>query len=541
MIHNSKNNIWDNKMLSNNFYKNNSFYKSLIVFCLILTLLAFNMTFTENTQESINSFQKVEGFDYNDIIGNMGPLMSNEYNYDFQTINKVNAVTKIYPTSNSKSSSISSPKSVSQSSVLAASKKVKSYTAKNNKLPNSVTIEGYKYSIPEFTYMMSKTVEYKKKKVKSPVTVKYDVENPSKPSGTTIKGKISSTKYYKYALKTSEYINKYNKAPNYIIASKKVKIPYQTGVYMFASVLTSTYNKKKLPSSISLNIKSSHKINKYNPNYIRFSKTKSSNKNAIWVQSRDFNNVDFAKLSKYRIGNIFLHEDAISQYGKSNVISWAKSAANNGIETHLWIQCFYRNEKWINPINTTIKSYNTAKFNEILAKIKSYCQMNYIGGIHLDYLRYPGTAYKYQYSNGVTGEKAITKLVNKVRDYVNKYNPNVLLSGTVMPETSSNAYYYGQNIPQMGKYLDIIIPMTYKGNYGQNTNWIKSITSWFSKNSGGAQIWSGLQTYESDNNPVALSSSALKVDCLAALNGGADGLALFRWGLISFLDFLRLY
>lgn len=544
---NNNDNKSNNNSKINKKYMNSRFYESLIVFGLILTLfMAFNVAFTENTSESINSLQKIERSNFNSLFENMGLLIFKEDDSNSKVINKFNAATEVYSTSNSdsnsnsksssKPSSVNPPKFVYQSSILAASKNLKKYATKNNKLPDSVIIGDYKYSIPEFTYMTSKTIQYKNNKFNSPVTVKYNVKNPIKPSGTTIKAKISSKLYFTYAIKTLKYMNKYNQAPNYINAGKNVKIPYQTGVLMFASVLTSVYDKKKLPTSISLSVSKFHKINQYVPNYVR-----SSNKNAIWIQSKDFNNVDFAKLSKYGIGNVFLHEAAISQYGKSKVVSWAKNAANNGIKTHLWIQCFYSNGKWINPVNPTTKSYNTAQFKIILSKIKNYCQMDHIRGIHLDYLRYPGTTYKYKYSNGVSGEKAISMLVNKARTYIDIYNPNALLSASVMPETSSNAYYYGQNIPQMGKYLDIITPMIYKGNYGQNTNWIKSTTSWFSKNSGGAQIWSGLQTYVSDNNPIPLSATNLKADCLAALNGGADGLALFRWGLTSFLDFLGLY
>ncbi len=168
--------------------------------------------------------------------------------------------------------------------------------------------------------------------------------------------------------------------------------------------------------------------------------------------------------------------------------------------------------------------------------------MDYIGGIHLDYLRYPGNAYKYNYSNGVTGEKAITKFVSQAKTQVNKYNPNILLSAAVMPETSSNAYYYGQNIPKMGKYLDIITPMIYKGNYDKPSSWITSTTKWFVKNSGGARIWSGLQTYVSDNNINPLSINALSKDSKASLSGGADGIGLFRWGgLTKFFNFLSVY
>lgn len=457
-------------------------------------------------------------------------------------INKASASTTVSPNSKAKLSSIGSSKSVSQSSVISASKNLNIYVNKNKKLPNTVTVEGYKYSIPEFTYLMGKTIEFKKKKITSRIDVKYNVKNPSNPSGKSIKTKVSSSNFYNYALKTSKYINKNNKVPNYINGVKNTKIQYQTSVYMFSSVLSYHYQKKKLPSSISINVAKSHKMNKNIPNYTRTPYTKSiTNTNAIWIQSKDFNNVNLDKLAESGIGNVFLHEGSISKYGKSKVISFAKTAASKGIKTHLWIQCFYSNGTWVNPVNPTTKSYNQVYFNTILSKIKTYSRMDYIGGIHLDYLRYPGTAYKYNYSNGVSGEKAVTKFTSQAKSYINKYNANMILSAAVMPETSSNAYYYGQNIPQLGKYLDIITPMVYKGNYNKNTTWISSTSKWFVKNSGGARIWTGLQTYQSDNNATPLSSSVLTADGKDALNGGANGIALFRWGLTVFFNFLSLY
>ncbi|MDR0900229.1 MAG: putative glycoside hydrolase [Methanobrevibacter sp.] len=388
---------------------------------------------------------------------------------------------------------------------------------------------------------MSKTIEYKYKKVSSSVTPKYNVKNPNKPSGTNVKVRISSKKYFSYAKSTSNFIKRYGKAPNYVKISKNKRMQYQTAIYLFSSVLSYNFLKKKLPSNRYISVKKSHSMNKYIPKFTRSSKTKSiPNHNSIWVRAEHMNSINLKKISESGIGNIFIHEVAINKYGKTKVIKWAKSAAQKGIKVHLWIQCFYEKGKWINPVNTKTKSYNYAYFNKILKKIKTYSKMNYIAGIQLDYLRYPGTAYKYRYSNGVTGEKAITKFVQKVYKVINTYNPNIIISASVMPETSSNSYYYGQNMPKIGKYLDIITPMIYKGNYGKNTAWIKSTTQWFVKNSGGARIWSGLQTYVSDNNPKALSTSSLHTDCLSAINGGAKGIALFRWGLTKLFNFLKL-
>ena len=535
------------------FSLNNIFKIFLVSFLILALFLSLNSVFNSENHDDFDFSQGIIDLKNNhfknspfivdsEIIGDNKVLNTSNENSHSKGVNTVHAASKVSPSSKAKLSSLGSPKTVSQKGVLKSSKNLKNYVSKNKKLPKYVTVEGYRYSVPEFTYLMTKTVEYQKKKVNSRVTVKYNVKNPTKPSGKTIKSKISLSNYYKYSLKTSNYINKYKKVPNYITTNKGSKIQYQTAVYMFSSILRYDYYYKKLPKSVNIKISSSNKINKYIPNYVRNSKTKSvPNKNAIWIQSRDFYNVNLNKLAESGIGNVFLHEVAISQYGKSTVINWAKNAASKGIKTHLWIQCFYANGKWINPVDTSKKTYNTAQFNKILSKIKTYSRMDYIGGIHLDYLRYPGNAYKYNYSNGVNGEKAITKFVSQAKTQVNKYNPNILLSAAVMPETSSNAYYYGQNIPKMGKYLDIITPMIYKGNYDKPSSWITSTTKWFVKNSGGARIWSGLQTYVSDNNINPLSINALSKDSKASLSGGADGIGLFRWGLTKFFNFLSVY
>jgi len=483
-----------------------------------------------------------------DVIAfNKDTTVSNNSNSEF--VVKAKAATNVSSNSKSNLNANGSPKSVSQSSVLRTSKNLKNFVNKNKRLPNTVTVDGYKLSIPEFTYLMSKTVENKRKKVSSNVTVKYNVKNPKKPSGTTIRVKIPSSRYSSYAVKTSKFINKNNRVPNFLNAPKNTRIQYQTYVYMFSSVLAHNHDKKRLPKSISLRVTKSHRMNQHVPNYVRTNNNvpnlSNNNKkvpnNAIWIQSKDFNKVNLDQLARSGINHIFLHEAAIANHGRANVLNWAKTAKNKGIKTHLWIRCFYSGGKWVNPVNTTTKSYNQAHFNTILSKIDTYSKMDNIAGIHLDYLRYPGTAFKYNYSNGVSGEKAITEFTRQAKARLNRNNPKMLLSAAVMPETSSNAYYYGQNIPQLGRYLDIITPMVYKGNYKTNSTWITSTTNWFVRNSGGAQIWTGLQTYRSDNDITILPSSELRTDSRAVLNGGADGIALFRWGLTTFLNFLSLY
>ncbi len=105
----------------------------------------------------------------------------------------------------------------------------------------------------------------------------------------------------------------------------------------------------------------------------------------------------------------------------------------------------------------------------------------------------------------------------------------------------SNSYYYGQNLTKLSKYVDVIVPMLYKGNYGQSSSWIKTQTASYVKAVGSdAKIWVGLQSYKSDDDLTKLSVSALSQDAANAIKGGANGIALFRYGLTNFINMTRI-
>ena len=89
----------------------------------------------------------------------------------------------------------------------------------------------------------------------------------------------------------------------------------------------------------------------------------------------------------------------------------------------------------------------------------------------------------------------------------------------------------------MGKYLDVIVPMAYKGNYHAGANWIKYITQTFKKQSSKAKIWTGLQAYRSDSQVTKIPAKELLSDANAAVYGGADGIILFRFGLFNYINF----
>ena len=249
---------------------------------------------------------------------------------------------------------------------------------------------------------------------------------------------------------------------------------------------------------------------------------------AIWVKGNHMNDIDVDILSKYGISDIFLHSSAVDIYGEKNVSNWIKEVNNKNIKVHLWVQCFY-DKTWVNPINTSAEDFNYPYFNKKINEIEKLAAIDGVGGIHLDYIRYPGDAYKYDYPNGITASNAVTKFIAMVSESL---DDSLTLSVTVMPEREG-IKYYGQDHMALSWYVDVIVPMAYVGNYKEDSAWITTISSYFKQ----AAIWSnvciGIQNYVSDDNQTSLSVEVLEENCQSAVDGGADGVALFTWELMG--------
>jgi hypothetical protein len=263
-------------------------------------------------------------------------------------------------------------------------------------------------------------------------------------------------------------------------------------------------------------------------------KSKLTTGNGYWVNKWSMKKVNLKKLSKLGTKHIFLLHTAFDKYGKKAVLKWIKKAHKYGMKVHIWMSVFYKNGKFIHPSNKKGK-YNYKHMNKIIKQAKYYAGLKGVDGIHFDYVRFGGNAYKYK--NSVS---AVNYFIKQASISVRSVNPNIIVSAAVMPEPSSMKHYYAQDVPTMSKYLDAVIPMIYKGNYHASSKWIKKTTKKFVKQSKGAKIWAGLQTYKSDSNIKKLSYKALFKDAKSAKKGGASGVVLFRWGLSKFINFKKL-
>ncbi len=262
---------------------------------------------------------------------------------------------------------------------------------------------------------------------------------------------------------------------------------------------------------------------------ITVSKKTTLNGYGYWLFGADMKNVDLSSLASKGTSDIFLNFYAVTKWGQAAVESWIATASSYGIRVHIWMQAFY-DGSWINPVKNG--SPNTAYFDQIISEAKKYAGIKGVAGIHFDYMRYPGTAYK---TTG--GTAAISQFAKLAAQSLHALDSNLIVSCSVMPETTSNAYYYGQDFSAISSYMDVVVPMIYKGNYGKSTSWISTITKWFIDNTKGAQIWAGLQGYASDDNVVKLSLSEVTKDAQAAVTAKATGVVIFRWGQSNLVNF----
>ena len=252
-----------------------------------------------------------------------------------------------------------------------------------------------------------------------------------------------------------------------------------------------------------------------------------------WVFGGDMKNVDLSALAAKGTTDLFLNYYAITKHGQAAVETWIANANALGMRVHIWMQTFY-DGSWHNPVKNG--AADTTLFNKIIAEAKKYAAIKGVAGIHFDYMRYSGVGSNAAYKT-TGGTDAVSQFAKLASEALHKLNPNLIVSCALMPETTSNIYYYGQDFSAISKYMDVVVPMIYKGNYGKTTAWITSTTKWFVGNSNGAKVWVGLQAYNSDDNTAKLSLTTITKDVQASIDAGATGAVLFRWGLSNFVNF----
>ena len=400
----------------------------------------------------------------------------------------------------------------------------KTYTNKTNSKGVTYLAIGLKKGVYTVKYVFDGETNIKKATGKSKVTVVQGLPKKITKANSVIY-RHNTLGQFKIKLKDAKGNVLKNKKVTFTINKKKyTKLTDKNGIATLDIKLKKgTYKIKVYSGQTSI-------YNKVSKTYTVKVKPKYTRNNGLWLFGGDMHKVNLKTLEKYGTKHIFLNFKSLELWGQSDVEKFISDAHDHNIKVHLWMQVFYLNGKWINPVKKGKINYDLIKSKVNLAK--KYAKIKGIDGIHFDYLRYPGTAYKYK-----NGTKAINYFTKTASNAIHKINSSIIVSAAVMPEPSSMKYYYGQDIPTMSKYLDVIVPMVYKGNYHAGASWIQKVTNMFVKKSNGAKIWTGLQSYKSDSNLNKLSAGELMNDAFAASMGGAYGVILFRYGITNFINF----
>ena len=268
--------------------------------------------------------------------------------------------------------------------------------------------------------------------------------------------------------------------------------------------------------------------------------------NAIWLWSShagEWIENDGAVMKNMKAlgyDHILLNFSAFENENKMKTTSkFLHLAAEAGMMVHVWMQAFYQNGTWISPVIDAENRYDQDLFDRIVAEAQGYIKDFGAQGIHLDYIRFGGTAYKHNPSDEITGVGAVTECCRQVREGIDAVGENIVLSAAMMAEGSA-AYYYGQNPAKMGKYVDVFMPMIYRYHGGsakdsdatckQRARLFTTVTD--------RQVWAGITSYEYDGDAVkGLPAERIREDAnLFANETDCSGLVLFRYALGNFPD-----
>ena len=165
-----------------------------------------------------------------------------------------------------------------------------------------------------------------------------------------------------------------------------------------------------------------------------------------WLHGKTMKDVDVRSLVSFGTTDIILHEYAFKAHGQKAVEEWIAQADAAGMKVHIWMQVFY-DGKWINPVKNGAP--DRTLFDEKIARAQSYARMRGVAGIHFDYVRYPGTAYK---TPG--GADAVSEFARLAATRLHEVSPRLVVSAALMPETTANLHYYGQDTAALTQYLE---------------------------------------------------------------------------------------
>ena len=201
---------------------------------------------------------------------------------------------------------------------------------------------------------------------------------------------------------------------------------------------------------------------------------------------------------------------------------------------------FY-NGDWESPIDDEKKEYKEEVYERIRTQCRDYIETWGVKGVHLDYIRFAGTASKHDHTNQVNSVGAVNRCCREIREITDSFDEGLVTSAALMPEVNSQ-HYYGQIPYQMSQYIHILMPMIYRyGSYNFSDAGFKDRSNYFADQAAKKEgvSWSGIQTYNAANKGMTAEELRRDIDLMTETR--AEGIVLFRYQLGTFPDINDIY
>ena len=211
-----------------------------------------------------------------------------------------------------------------------------------------------------------------------------------------------------------------------------------------------------------------------------------------------------------------------------------------GLTVHVWMQCFY-NGDWESPIDDEKKAYKEEVYERIRTQCRDYIETWGVKGVHLDYIRFGGTASKHDINYEVNSVGAVNRCCREIREITDSFDEGLVTSAALMPDVNSQQYY-GQIPYQMAQYIHILMPMIYRyGSYNFSDEGFKNRSNYFAEQAAkkNGVSWSGIQTYNAANKGMTAEELRRDIDLMTETK--AEGIVLFRYQLGTFPDINDIY
>ncbi len=261
---------------------------------------------------------------------------------------------------------------------------------------------------------------------------------------------------------------------------------------------------------------------------------------SVYLRGSDIETVNFARLQEMSVGNVFLHQEILSQKSREYIEEFIAKAKTFGIEIHLWLICLHDNGKFVPPIieeeGQEGRDFNKAYFETEAEKVQKASSLKGLAGLHFDYIRFEGEGANenradfYSLKNGMGhGETAITEFVRQMTEKAKAVNPALVFSAAIMPEYADLIPKYGQDLSALAKYFSFFVPMTYAGNYEKDAAWITECVRMLRQEFPDLSFRPAVLSYRSDKDFVSLTEEQLREQLAACWAAGANGVTLFYY------------